>query len=134
MFYNIDMRMGDILDNEQTAAIFERFLPGMRARVEAQAATRGMSVRKLAEYAKGAISESSLEAMDAELRKIPCEEESMEKKIEALKSQPLTKGAAERLPAQRATAIYPGRVWRDTEGRRIQAHGGALFYEDGLYY
>lgn len=31
-------------------------------------------------------------------------------------------------------AIYPGRVWRDTNGRRIQAHGGAIFYEDGVYY
>ena len=134
MFYNIDMRMGEILDNEQTAAVFDRFLPGMRARVEAQSAVRGMSVRKLAEYAKGAISESSLEAMDAELGKIPYEEECMEKIIEALKSQPLTKAAAEQIPAQRQTAIYPGRVWRDTNGRRIQAHGGALFYEDGIYY
>ena len=51
-----------------------------------------------------------------------------------LKSQPLTKAAAEQIPAQRQTAIYPGRVWRDTDGRRIQAHGGALFYEDGIYY
>ena len=134
MFYNIDMRIGEILDKEQTAAIFERFLPGMRARVEAQAVTRGMSVRKLAEYAKGAIPEKSLEAMDAELGKIPYDKESIEKMTEALKSQPLTKAAAEEVPKQRQTAIYPGRVWRDMDGRRIQAHGGALLYEDGLYY
>ena len=133
MIYHIDMRIGEILDNERTAAVFDRFLPGMRARV-AQSAARGMSVRKLAEYAKGAISESSLEAMDAELGNILYEEESMEQMTEALKSQPLTKAAAEQIPAQRQTAIYPGRVWRDTDGRRIQAHGGALFYEDGIYY
>lgn len=30
-------------------------------------------------------------------------------------------------------AIYPGRPWADTAGHRIQAHGGALFYEDGTY-
>ena len=101
MFYHIDMRIGEILDNERTAAVFDRFLPGMRARVEAQSAVRGMSVRKLAEYAKGAISESSLEAMDAELGNIPYEEESMEQMTEALKSQPLTKAAAEQIPAQR---------------------------------
>lgn len=134
MFYNIDMRIGEILDKEETADVFDRFLPGMRERMEVQSAARDMSVRKLAEYAKGAISESSLEAMDAELGKIPYEEESLEKITEALKSQPLTKAAAEQVPAQKRTAIYPGRVWRNTHGRRIQAHGGALFYEDGIYY
>lgn len=32
------------------------------------------------------------------------------------------------------TAIWPGRVWLDTEGNRIQAHGACVYYEDGLYY
>lgn len=31
-------------------------------------------------------------------------------------------------------AIYPGQTWLDTSGNRIQAHGGSIFYEDGLYY
>lgn len=31
-------------------------------------------------------------------------------------------------------AIYPGRVWTDTEGKRIQAHGGSVIYIDGTYY
>lgn len=30
--------------------------------------------------------------------------------------------------------IYPGRVWLDNKGKRIQAHGGSMFYEDGVYY
>lgn len=30
--------------------------------------------------------------------------------------------------------IYPGRVWLDTEGKRIHAHGGSIFYEDGVFY
>ena len=32
------------------------------------------------------------------------------------------------------TSIRPGQVWLDTEGKRIQAHGGSLFYENGTYY
>ena len=32
------------------------------------------------------------------------------------------------------TAIYPGEVWKDNAGKRIQAHGGSVFYEDGVYY
>lgn len=31
-------------------------------------------------------------------------------------------------------AIYPGQVWLDTEGKRIQAHGGSVMYWDGVYY
>ena len=31
-------------------------------------------------------------------------------------------------------AFYPGRVWLDTEGKRIQAHGGSLMVLDGTYY
>ena len=32
------------------------------------------------------------------------------------------------------TSIQPGQVWLDTEGKRIQAHGGSVFYENGTYY
>ncbi len=32
------------------------------------------------------------------------------------------------------TTIRPGRIWLDTEGKRIQAHGGSIFYENGVYY
>lgn len=31
-------------------------------------------------------------------------------------------------------SIKPGQVWLDTEGERIQAHGGSVYYEDGRYY
>lgn len=32
------------------------------------------------------------------------------------------------------STIRPGQVWLDTEGKRIQAHGGSIFYLDGIYY
>lgn len=28
----------------------------------------------------------------------------------------------------------PGQVWLDTNGNRIQAHGGSIFYQNGIYY
>ena len=31
-------------------------------------------------------------------------------------------------------SIRPGQVWLDTEGKRIQAHGGSIIYIDGVYY
>lgn len=32
------------------------------------------------------------------------------------------------------THIYPGKPWLDTNGVRIEAHGGSMFYENGKYY
>jgi len=31
-------------------------------------------------------------------------------------------------------SIRPGKVWYDTNGNRIQAHGGSIMYLDGVYY
>ena len=31
-------------------------------------------------------------------------------------------------------SIRPGKVWLDTEGKRIQAHGGSVMYWEGAYY
>lgn len=32
------------------------------------------------------------------------------------------------------TSIRPGQVWLDTEGKRIQAHGGSVLHHDGAFY
>lgn len=32
------------------------------------------------------------------------------------------------------TSIHPGQVWLDTEGKRIQAHGGSVMYWQGAFY
>lgn len=31
-------------------------------------------------------------------------------------------------------SFKPGQIWLDTEGKRIQAHGGSVCYIDGVYY
>jgi hypothetical protein len=33
-----------------------------------------------------------------------------------------------------ASSIRPGQPWLDTQGKRIQAHGGSVMYLDGTYY
>lgn len=35
---------------------------------------------------------------------------------------------------QKRDAFYPGKVWLDTNGNRIQAHGGSVIAVDGVYY
>lgn len=36
--------------------------------------------------------------------------------------------------AGKYTSIRPGKLWFDTEGKVINAHGGGLLYKDGRYY
>ncbi|WP_415910946.1 glycoside hydrolase family 43 protein [Oleiharenicola sp. Vm1] len=44
-------------------------------------------------------------------------------------------GVASLLPTARAvTALAPGEVWRDTDGRPINAHGGGILFHEGVYY
>lgn len=31
-------------------------------------------------------------------------------------------------------SILPGKVWLDTEGKRIQAHGGSVIVIDNIFY
>ena len=31
-------------------------------------------------------------------------------------------------------SFHPGQPWLDTNGKRIHAHGGSIFYENGRYY
>lgn len=31
-------------------------------------------------------------------------------------------------------SFHPGKIWLDTNGNPIQAHGGSLFFENGIYY
>ncbi len=38
------------------------------------------------------------------------------------------------MESNRYNSIRPGQVWLDTEGKRIQAHGGSVMYWDGAYY
>ena len=35
---------------------------------------------------------------------------------------------------EKRTSFLPGKPWLDTDGKRIQAHGGSVFYENGTYY
>lgn len=32
------------------------------------------------------------------------------------------------------SSFQPGRIWLDTEGNPIQAHGGGILYDQGIYY
>lgn len=79
----------------------------------------GMSLRKLAEYTKGAIPEDMLDVLNSELRKIDLDMEDGEgEMMERLKNKPLTKEAAEQISVGEQTAVYPGRPSPYSEVRK----------------
>lgn len=124
-----DSALRDILAFEDGKAVLDKFLPGMRERVENQPAVGGFSARKLIGYAGGAIPAEATNALDAALTALELYGDEPD-----IADTPLTADGAEVVAEPCRDAIYPGRVWRDINGRRIQAHGGAIFYEDGIYY
>ena len=44
---SLDSTLKEVFSYEESCAAFDKFLPGMRARVEGQTATLGFSVRKI---------------------------------------------------------------------------------------
>ena len=126
---SLDSSLKEIFTYEESRAVFDKFLPGMRTMAENQPATLGFSVRKIIQFSGGAIPDEAADALDAAL----CALELYSAEPE-MSDTPLTPDGAELVPEPPRDAIYPGKVWRDTNGRRIQAHGGALYYDDGVYY
>ncbi|MCR5294039.1 MAG: family 43 glycosylhydrolase [Lachnospiraceae bacterium] len=139
MIYNAGMKIANLLENEQAVSIFDSFLPGMRKMAESNPQAAALSVEQLVRYTRNPKAEELIKALDAALKKLNTPENAVspsEKKlIEQFSAIAEADRAKEMKPAvRRQNAIRPGRPWLDTKGDRIQAHGGAVYYEDGLYY
>ena len=140
MKYSLDMTLRQLGEDSGASAIFDRFVPGMRQAMGRNPAASDLALRKLLYWTGGKIPVELIEKLDAaliEYGKTADYTPAEKAKIAAyLKIAEEDRRRAENLPAAgpRYDAIYPGRVWLDTKGERIQAHGGALHYEDGVYY
>ena len=113
---SLDSSLKEIFTYEESRAVFDKFLPGMRTMAEKQPAALGFSVRKILQFSGGAIPDEAADALDAAL----CALELYSAEPE-MSDTPLTPDGAEVVPEPPRDAIYPGKVWRDTHGRRIQA-------------
>ena len=104
--------------------------------LENQPSVQGFSLRRIVEYAKGAITQEQSEQLNAALGTLTIEAPEGIVPGETYSSDfPKTDAGAESKTGMMPyTSFAPGQIWRDTEGKRIQAHGGAIWYEDGWYY
>jgi hypothetical protein len=103
----------EIFTYEESRAVFDTFLPGMRTMAEKQPARLGFSVRRILQFLGGAIPAEAADALDAAL----CALELYSAEPE-MSDTPVTPDGAEVVPEPTRDAIYPGEVWRDNNGHR----------------
>lgn len=129
-----DSKLSTLLDIKEAKSILRAGLPQMADKLENQASLRGFTLRRLVDYSAGAIPAKTLDEMDRQLKELCIFREGFVEGGTYSGEYPLTGEAAEVIKEAPHTSIHPGCVMRDTEGKRIQAHGGAMFYENGTFY
>ncbi len=139
MIYNVSMKIAHLLENEQATAVFDRFLPGMRKMAETNPQAAALSVEQLVRYTRNPKAEELIAALDGALSALNTPENAISPSERRLIERFREIDAADRArpkkaPCHHQDAICPGQPWLDTCGERIQAHGGAVYHEDGVYY
>lgn len=139
MIYNVSMKIASLLENEQAAAIFDHLLPGMRKIAEGNPQAAALSAEQLVRYTRNPRAEEIIVALDEALNALNTPENAIspsERKLierfQAITAEDQAKPQGK--ACHRQESICPGQPWLDTKGERIQAHGGAVYYEDGVYY
>lgn len=139
MKFGIEMTLRQVHDHPAAAEIYKKFLPGVLEHALESPRAGGLSIQKAAEYMNGAVSDGLLTKMDSELSKLNTPENRITpgeagqiaffRKLDAA-----DRAKPEKREDHRQSAVFPGQIWLDTKGERIQAHGGAVFYENSIYY
>ncbi len=139
MIYNVSMKIAHLLENEQATAVFDKFLPGMKKMAESNPQAASLSVEQLVRYTRNPKAGEIIAALDEALNALNTPENAISPSERKLIEQFKAVEAADREKPAKAAGhlqyeICPGQPWLDTKGERIQAHGGAVYYEDGTYY
>lgn len=139
MIYNVSMKIRHLLENEQAVQVLGGILPGLLKMVQGNPQALTLSVEQLIRYSRVPQADMLLSKLDAALQKLNTPENAISpseaKQIaffQEIWQQEQQLSAKEKTHHQ--DAIYPGEPWLDTKGERIQAHGGAVHYENGTYY
>lgn len=141
--FSINDTFGELMSNPASGAIVGRMMEaaaasrgdvatGTKDNVNLQKMLARMSLASLLKQAGDAIDPEQIKVLNAALQKIKKQTQDSGKKY--TEDSPILEAAAEKIPAKNKNSIVPGAVMRDTEGKRIQAHGGAVIFDNGAYY
>lgn len=139
MIYNVSMQLRHLMENQQAVQVIEGILPGMLQRAQANPQAMSLSVEQMIRYSRVPQGEALLSRLDAALQALNTPDNAISateaKQIDFFREVwHQEQQAPQKEKCHHQDVIYPGRVWLDTKGERIQAHGGAVYYEDGRYY
>lgn len=139
MNYGINMKLRDLVENGQAREKLEGFLPGMTDKVIHSPQALELSVEQLLRYSRIPDADGLLKRIDEALKELNTPENRISpseriliERFCAIDEEDRKKVRGNQCHHQ--DAVFPGKVWLDTSGERIQAHGGAVIYEDGVYY
>lgn len=139
MKYTIDLSVKQLLEEPVCRKVLEEHLPNVLPMLQEQENAQGISLRKLGQYLPQFITQKRLDEINAALS-IASPPEGTLSEAEQKKVAEYHRLANELTPARLLSkstwsdCIHPGMPWYDTEGKRIQAHGGYLFFENGRFY
>lgn len=139
MIYNVSMKIQHLLENEQAVQVLGGILPGMLKMVQGNPQALTLSVEQLIRYSRVPQADILLKKLDTALQELNTPENAISpSEAKQIASFREIWQQEQQLPAKEKKrhqdAIYPGEPWLDTKGERIQAHGGAVYYENGTYY
>ncbi len=136
MIFDINTKLSKLLAHEKAAEIFDRILPGLSAMAKSNPQAGQLSAEQIVRYTRVPNGEQVLARLQEALGELNTGEIYISPEEQALIQRFRRIAGQERAPARphRQDAIYPGQPWLDTNGRRIQAHGGAVIHVDGVYY
>lgn len=138
VLYNTNMKMRDVLESPEAKEIVDRFLPGVTDGIRQVSQAWELSLAQMVKYSAIPEGETLLSQLNQALNVLNTPENyispSERKLVEQFQSLHHTHQQQNLPVSHHQNAIFPGKPWLDTQGNRIQAHGGSVYYEAGVYY
>ena len=141
MKYDLNLTWNRLLEDPEALALVKAHLPELEGVILQYPQAARISIAAVRRYSPALFTDEKIHALETALMVYgrgrgltPAEQEKVSKyqqmEAERQKAAKNTYFAS----AQRYEAFHPGQPWLDTRGKRIQAHAGAIFDEDGVYY
>ena len=138
MKYGINLAWNDLQNDPGALALVQQYLPALEMMVKQAPGAARIGIRTMQSYAPQVFPAEQVQALDKALkeygkaRPLNAAETAKLEKYRAMQSARRVEPHPER--TVKYDAFHPGQVWLDTNGNPIQAHAGAVYYEDGTYY
>ena len=138
MKYGINLTWNDLQKDAGALALVRQYLPAMEALASQAPGAARIAIRTAQGYAPQMFPAGQVAALDKALKAygaakpLSAEDTARVERYRALQAAHKVEAHPER--AVRYDAFHPGRPWLDTNGNPIQAHGGAVYQEDGVWY